>query len=82
MAWAMSSRVLGLPDPEAGPLDGPSRCPVTEREICTGIVRGWPEEGPPACSGPGAGSGRGNPEGLERIPVRSLCSYPTLRNIL
>lgn len=77
----MSARVLGLPEPEAGPLDGPSPCSLIERETCTGRVRGFPEEGPPACSGPAAGAepdsgrripdGRGNPDGLEPIPVRA-----------
>lgn len=49
------------------------------------MVRGFPKEGPIACSGPeegtiacrgpaaGAGpdSGRGNPDGLEPIPVKA-----------
>lgn len=69
MAWVMGSRVLG---PDAGPLDGPSPCPLTERETCMGIVRGCPDKGPPACPGPGAGpvSGRGNPEGFTGMTVK------------
>lgn len=72
----MSSRVMGIPEPGAGPLDGPSPCPMTEKETWTGIGRGCPEEGPPASPGPGAGpepgSGRGNPEGLKGMTMRRI----------
>ncbi len=64
MAWAMSARVLGL-----CAADGPSPCPLTEREICTGMVRGLSEESPAAGAGPDPG--RGNPEGLEPMPART-----------